>query len=519
MGRATNVLIASLAILSGVTSAVAQHEDSLRIRLRADIRSLDPGTDRDANTDIVQTHLFEGLVGFDEHADVKPMLAKSVDVSPDGTTYTFTLRDGLTFSNGSELTSDDVLFAWRRYTNPSTGWRCLPEVDGRGAVKVARVEAPDKKTIVFTLEKPSALFLVTLARPDCGQTGIYHKSSLGSDGKWKEPVATGPLKLAEWKRGQYLNLIRNERYSSLPGARDGLVGNKTMLVPKVQFTVVPDDSTTKAAIFAGNLDVNSDVESTDLVDYKSSKGIIIESSPIMGIQDFLIQTKDPLLSDVRIRKAFLLALDMEELVTQVTAGQAKPNNSPIPPSSAFYKAPQAIVSKRDLAEAKRLLEQAGYRGQPIKMTTNKQYQAMFDQAIIAQAMAKEAGINIELEVLEWGAQQERYLSGNYQIMSHSFSPRLDPSLSFEMFTGDKVSQPRKAWDNPQAIELLEQSMQIQDPTKRQALFDKLEQLYRADIPMITLYSSVRTSAANSRVVGYKSWPLGSPRAWGVSLKN
>lgn len=519
MGRVANVLIASLAVISGATSAVAQHDDSLRIRLKADIRSLDPGTDRDANTDIVQSHLFEGLVGFDEHATVKPMLANSVDITPDGTTYTFTLRDGIKFSNGSELTSDDVLFAWRRYTNPSTGWRCLSEVDGRGAVKVVRAAAPDKKTIVFTLEKPSALFLATLARPDCGQTGIYHKSSLGPDGKWKEPVATGPLKLAEWKRGQYINLAQNEHYSSLSGARDGLVGNKTMLVPKVQFTVVPDDATTKAAIFAGNLDINPDVETSDLVDFKSSKNIVTESSPIMGIQDLLIQTKDPLMSDVRVRKALLLSIDMETLVEQVTAGQAKPNNSPIPPPSAFHKEPQSVVSKRDLTEAMRLLEQAGYRGQPIKMLTNKQYQEMFNQAIIVQAMAKEAGINIELEVVEWGAQQERYLSGNYQIMSHSYSPRLDPSLSFEMFTGDKVSQPRKAWDNPQAIELLAQSMQIQDPAKRQVIFDKLEQLYRADIPMITLYSSIRTSAANPRVVGYASWPLGSPRAWGVSLKN
>ena len=136
-------------------------------------------------------------------------------------------------------------------------------------------------------------------------------------------MATGPLKLAEWKRGQHLNLIKNERYSPLPGARDGLVGNKTMLVSRVQFTVVPGDSTTKPVIFAGNLDINSDVESTNLVDYKASKDIVVGSSPIMGIQDFLIQTKDPLLSDVRIRKAFLFALDMEELVTHVTAGQAE----------------------------------------------------------------------------------------------------------------------------------------------------------------------------------------------------
>src|SRR5262249_14138249 len=109
-------------------------------------------------------------------------------------------------------------------------------------------------------------------------------------------------------------------------------------------------------------------------------------------------------------------------------------------------------------------------------------------------------------------------AGNYQIMSHGFSARLDPSLSFEMFSGDKTKQPRKVWDNPEAAKLLAASMETADPAKRQELFDQLEALYRNDVAMITLYSGVRTRAARANVVGYKGWALGSPRAWGVSFK-
>ncbi len=178
-------LVVAVLLAGSIVSASAQQaHDTLRIRLNADIRSLDPGTNRDGNTDVIQAHLYEGLVAFKEDASVGPMLAKSIDVSPDGRTYTFVLRDGVTFSNGEPLTSGDVLFAWKRYTDPATGWRCLSEVDGRGAVKVTSVVAMDAQTVAFTLEKPSALFLATLARPDCGQTGIYHKSSLGPDGKF-----------------------------------------------------------------------------------------------------------------------------------------------------------------------------------------------------------------------------------------------------------------------------------------------------------------------------------------------
>src|SRR5262245_6772478 len=171
--------VVALLLAGSIVSASAQPaQDTLRIRLNADIRSLDPGTNRDGNTDIVQEHLYEGLVAFKEDASVGLMLAKSIEVSPDGKIYTFVLRDGITFSNGAPLTSDDVLFAWKRYTDPATGWRCLSEVDGRGAVKITDASAKDAQTVVFTLAKPSALFLATLARPDCGQTGIYHRSSI-----------------------------------------------------------------------------------------------------------------------------------------------------------------------------------------------------------------------------------------------------------------------------------------------------------------------------------------------------
>jgi peptide/nickel transport system substrate-binding protein len=512
------IAISIIATSLGLAAPALGAGDTLRLRLNSDIRSLDPGTNRDGNTDIVQTHLFEGLVGFREDASVGPMLAEKIDVSEDGKTYRFTLRDGLKFSNGEPLTSEDVLFVWKRYTDPATGWRCLNEVDGRGAAKVTGVEAKDAKTVVFTLEKPAALFLATLARPDCGGTGIFHKSSLGPDGKWKEPVTTAPFKLGEWKRGQYLELVRNENYVPLPGKRDGLVGNKTVSVPKVRFLIIPDESTTKAALLSGDLDIIYDAENADVADYKTNKDIVTSTAPTMGISNFLIQTRDPLLSDVRVRKALELSLDFPELVDQVTAGLAKPSHSPIPPPSAYFKAAQAAPIKRDLAAAKKLLAEAGYKGQPIKMVTNKRYQPMYDQAILAQAMAKDAGIDIELEVIDWGTQNDRYLAGNYQLMSFSYSSRLDPSLSFEMFSGDKAKQPRKVWDNPEAAKLIAESMVTADPARRQALFDKLEALYRADVAMITIYSGVRTSAARSNVIGYESWALGSPRAWGVSFK-
>jgi peptide/nickel transport system substrate-binding protein len=492
-------------------------QDTLRIRLNEDIRSTDPGVNRDSNTDAVVAHLVEGLVAFREDTSVGPLLAQSVDVSPDGKTYTFKLRPGLKFSNGAPLTSDDVLFAWHRYMDPATNWRCLAEFDGHGIAKVLKVEAKGPLTVVYTLDKPEALFLTTLARTDCGGAGIYHRSSLDAAGKWREPVGTGPFVLGEWKRGQYVELRRNDQYVALPGKRDGNTGNKSPGVAKVRFVVIPDASSAKAALLSGGVDLLSDVPEEDVGAYKARSDITVDAAPTMDENGLLFQTRDPLLKDVRIRRAFALALDVPQIAETATDGHSPASRSVIPRPSPFYGAPQAVLPARDLAGARRLLAAAGYRGQPIKILTTKRYPYLFTIAVLTQAMAQEAGIHVDVEVLDWATLQDRYVRGDYQMLAYSYSSRLDPSLSYQMFSGSKDLDRRKVWDNPAALDLLAQSMVIGDKTRRQALFDQLETKLREDTPAVFMYSQIRVSAAKSYVKGYGGWPLGHMRAWGVSL--
>jgi peptide/nickel transport system substrate-binding protein len=507
-----------LAILGlGATSAQASGE-MLRLWLNSDIRSTDPGVNRDANTDAVELHMVEGLVAYREDASVGPMLAKSIEVAPDGLTHTFRLRDGVTFHNGAPLTADDVLFAWKRYLDPQNNWRCLSEFDGRGLTKITGITAPDPMSVAFTLDKPSALFLATMARVDCGEAGIYHRSSLDADGKWREPVGTGPFKFGEWKHGEYIDLVRFDQYAALPGKPDGLTGNKSPLVPKLRFVIIPDPSAAKAALMADGVDVISRVVNSDLPELKARKDVVTESAPTMEVNGFLFQTRDPLLRDVRIRQAFALALDVPQLVEATTEGESKPSLSIIPLPSPYYGKPQADMPRRDVAAAKKLLAEAGYKGQPIKMITNKRYEPMFNAAVLAQAMVAEAGIKLDLEVLDWATELDRYTKGDYQAMSFGYSARLDPSLSFEMVGGDKDKQPRKVWDNPEGLALLAKSMQVSAQPDRQAIFDRMEALFRADMPMIPLYAVFQTSGVRADVVGYHNWALGQPRGWGVSLK-
>lgn len=515
----TRVALAALG-LACAGAAVAQPQAGLlRVHMKADIRGTDPGTaNRDANTDGLFMNVLEGLVAYREDASVGPLLAQSVQLSPDGRTYTFKLRQGVKFSNGAPFTAEDVLFAWNRYMKPANNWRCLAEFDGRGVAKVTNVATPDAATFVMTLEKPSALFLTTLARSDCGGTGIFHRSSLEADGKWKEPVGTGPFKLGEWRRGQYVELLRNDSYAALPGKIDGATGNKAPLVAKARFVIIPDGSATKAALMSGGIDVVPDINDEDMAEYKARKDITLDPAANMNAQGLLFQTRDPLLKDARIRRAIALSLDLEELVAATTTGTARPSRSVMPSPSAYYKAAQAQLPKRDIAQAKRLLAEAGYKGQTIKVLATKRYASVFNIAMLTQGMAQEAGIKMEVEVLEWATLLDRYNKGDYQAMGFTYSARLDPSLSYEMIAGDKDKQPRKVWDDPEALTLIQKSMATTDRAQRQAIFDKLEAKMRAEVPAIFMYSSVNTGASRSYVTGYKSWPLGLPRLWGVAMK-
>lgn len=511
--RASLLALAASLCLAHAAPAAAQ--DTLRIRLNADIRSTDPGVNRDANSDGVVWHMLEGLVALRGDATVAPMLAERVEVSGDGLAYTFTLREGVRFHNGAVLTSADVAFAFERFRRRETNWRCRGDLDS-SVTRVTAIETPDPRTAVFRLERPSALFLTILARPDCGQAGIFHRDSLNPDGTWRAPVGTGPFRLAEWRRGQFIDLARFEGYAALPGEPDGLAGNKTPRVERVRLQIIPDEAAARAALLAGNIDILGDARTRDLPDLRQ-RGFQISSAPSFDLQVLLMQTRDPLLQDVRMRRAIAHAIDVPELVRALTEGGSRPSRSPIPPGSAFNTPAMLEVPARDVAAARRLAAEAGYRGQALRIVTTRRYEAFFEIAITIQDMLRDAGINSELEVIEWATQLDRYLRGDFQLMAFGFSARLDPSLSFEMFTGPKATQPRKVWDSPQVQAMLEDSMREAAPERRRAIFEAMFRRLIEEVPMVALYSSNNHSAAAPRVQGFRSWAVDAPRAWGVSL--
>ena len=511
----TTTLTAGLAL--AMLAPLAQAATALRVQLPADIRSIDPGVNRDHNTDAVVLHIIEGLVAYGEDATPKPLLAESVAISEDGRSYSFTLRDGVKFHNGAPMTAADVVWSWNRYMDPKTDWRCLSEFDGRGLVKVESVTAQDPRTVVFRLDKPSALFLTSLARTDCAMTGILHRDSVRADGSFARPVGTGPFKFAEWKRGEFVRLERFADYAARPGKIDGLGGAKRPLVDELRFVVIPDSATAKAALVSGDIDVVPDVANADVAELKTEPRVKLSVVSHMGLVGLIIQTRDPVLSNVKLRRAIAAAIDKVELVGSVTDGLGKPNGSIVPTLSAYHGKVQEQDIAHDPAAARKLLAEAGYKGEKIVMLANKRYPQSFNAAVVAQQMLQAVGLKVEIEVLEWATQLDRYNKGNYQIQAFPYSGRMDPSLSFESMTGPKDKQPRKLWDDPAVQALLEKSMIVADKAERQAIFDELHKRFLADVPMVMLYNGIAAGAVGKRVNGYVSSLTSLPRLWEVSL--
>jgi peptide/nickel transport system substrate-binding protein len=514
-GTMKRLLLAGTILMTTLYGAEAR---DLVVAQSSDLRSSNPGVNRDGNTDGIILHIVEGLVSYADNGEVKPLLAKSFEMSADGLSYTFKLRTDVKFHNGKPLTADDVVWNWERYMKPETKWTCVADFDGSRTVKVTGIKASDAATVVMTLEKPSAVFLGLMARPECGYTGIISRDSLAADGSFATPIGTGPFKWAEWKKGEYVRLTKFDDYVSPEntGKPDGMVGSKRPLVDGIKFMVIPDAATVKAGLQSGVLDT-AEISPDLIPEFKSSATMQLIVQPNNGKNLFYFQTRDKVLSNVAVRRAIANVLDLDQLVAAASNGTGEANASMVASNSVFYDAIQKKRAAVDLELAKKELKEAGYKGEPISIIANKRGNVpSFPAAVIAQAMLQQVGLNVQIEVLDYATQVDRRRSGNYQIISQSVAPRLDPALMYSFYVGNKDKNASLMWDNPKAIELMDAAYVEVDPAKRQKLFDQFHELMLQEVPGIFLYDMVDVWGATKKLKGEPVWQSNT-RLWEVSV--
>jgi peptide/nickel transport system substrate-binding protein len=443
------------------------------------------------------------------------LLASRIEISPDGRRYQFLLRHGVRFHNGAPLTSADVLWSWQRYLNPKTGWLCLPWFDGSHGARIVSITAPSPDSIVFELDRPQPMLLHLMATVTCGGTPILHSSSVNDDGSWRTPVATGPYRFSSSKPGDYVELSAFKDYVPRAEPRDGYTGGKVAYAPTLRFIIIRDAAARIAALIKGQIDVMSELTAADIRQLQHAPAVRIVRAPGGTANAILIQSRDPVLADVRIRRALQLSIDRRSVTLLSTGGTGQLNASMVPASSPYYDAAQATQIPVNIPLARRMLAEAGYKGQPITLTTNRRFTDMFDQALLVQAMARKAGFDIRLDVTEWASQVNRYQNGNYQLMSFNYSARPDPFFNYEAMLGDRSVSARKVWSDPADIQMLYAVGAEADSRKRQAILDKLHRNMLQAVPLIVLFNPADANGVRANLVGFQAWSLGRARLWGV----
>ncbi|MGD9677565.1 MAG: peptide ABC transporter substrate-binding protein [Vulcanibacillus sp.] len=477
-------------------------EQSLTLNARTEPPSLDPALATDSTSFELLRVLFEGLVRLDDKSAVVEGsgMAKSWEVSEDQLTYTFTLKDDITWSNGDPVVAGDFEYAWKRVLNPETAADYAYQLyylkngqaynSGEGSADEVGVKALDAKTLEVVLEAPTPYFLQLTA---FGSYYPVNQKVVEANANWSADAATyvsnGPFTLSSWQHDSEVVVTKNEAY-----------WNKAAVKLKDITWVMVNEDNTAYQLFQSN-EIHADVAPQELTEELLASGAA-KSVPILGTYMYLFNNEDPIFGNENIRKAFSYAIDREALVTKVTKGGQLPATGFVPPGASsdlgvdFREYNGELIE--DVAAAKGYLE-AGLKElnltelPTVKLTynTNEGHQKI---AEAIQAMWTEnLGVTVELNNLEWKVFLETLAAGDYQIGRLGWlGDYMDPMTFLDMFVTDGGNNDAK-YSNTEYDNYIAQAKTTGDQEARLAAMSAAEKIFmeEAGIAPIYYYTSVR----------------------------
>jgi peptide/nickel transport system substrate-binding protein len=414
--------------------ALAQKKGGdLVVAQTAGTNTLDPHFTASAAARNMMLAMYETLVTIDENASPIPMLAAKWEVLDNGLTYRFELRKGVKFHNGKEMTSADVKASLERFG------RISPEKQTMASV--ASIETPDPAVVVIKLKQVDTSFLDRLASPASPTTIIPAEEAQKEVNKTSH-ISTGPYQFVEWIPDSHVKLRRFDGYvaSTAASGRDGLGGRKIAYFDTITVRIVKEASARVAALESGQ------VHFVDDVPVPAAKRL--ESNPKLRLID-LIPWSQPLVymntslaptNNLKLRQAIQAALDIDEILTAATDGLYQLNHGWVYPNSAYYspEAGRALYNQKNTQKAKALLADSGYKGEPLTMITNKDYQFMFKSGVVASEQLKALGINVKLDVLDWptmAAKANTAEGWNLATSAFAIQPFVGPYSYLKLFWG------------------------------------------------------------------------------------
>lgn len=349
-------------------------------------------------------HWIETLFAFDANWTPQPFLVEDYWVTDDGLTYVMNLRRGVKFHNGKEMTAEDVVASVNR-------WR---KVSVRGQAADAHLDeviADGDYTVIFTLKEPFSPLPTFLAFENAA-AGIYPKEVIDryGDNPIQEHIGTGPYRFVEWLPDRHIRVARFEGYQPHPAEPSGFWGRREALIDEILFIPVPEVATRVAGVQSGDFDFAESVDPDTYDVLASDPRVVTQIVRPFAWPVFFFNHKEGIMTNPDLRRAVLAALDFDEVMFGGFGSEVfyDLEHSFLPEGAAFYNdAGRELYYEVDLDKARRLAQQAGYNGEPIRWLVSPQYHYHLTMTQVAGALLEAAGFNVELQVYDWATLIER----------------------------------------------------------------------------------------------------------------
>ena len=479
--------------------------------------SLDPHkVESDVEFNII-SDLFEGLVSVSPQGDIQPRLAEKWE-NKDNTVWTFHLRPGIAWSDGTAITAEDIVWSWQRLVDPKTAspYASYPGnmhivngadiAQGKKAPDTLGVKAVNDTTLEVTLTQPNAAFLAMLAHPSLVPVDKVLIGRFGD--KWTKPehfVSSGAYKLSQWVVNERIVAERNPRYWD----------NEHTVINKVTYLPVTSEASDVNRYKAGEIDIVYTVPINQFAQLKKTLGSELDVSPQLATYYYEFNTTRPPFNDVRVRKALNMALDKDIIAEKVLGQGQRPAWLISQPDIGGVKLQNPDYASwpmdKRIAEAKKLLAEAGFNGDhPLSFNllynTSESHQRI---AIAASSMwKKNLGVEAKLQNQEWKTMLDTMHTHNFDAVRYAWIADYDDAATFlnNFRTGD--SENTSQYSNPDYDKALVEAAKAKTPEERGKFYQQAEDLLGRDVPAIPVYHYVRTHLVKPWVGGFTPDKLG-----------
>ncbi|MGN0130877.1 MAG: ABC transporter substrate-binding protein [Lachnospiraceae bacterium] len=456
---------------------------SITIGIPQDLDSLDPHKAVAAGTKEILFNIYEGLVKPDSEGNLVPAVASEVLPGQDGKTYTFTLRDGVKFHDGSIVTVEDVKYSIERCADTGNGDALVPAFSN-----IESVETPDDSTIVVTLKEADTEFLAYMT------AAIIPASNEDTEGN---PIGTGPYKYVSWTPQEEVVLVKNEDYWGTPAN-----------IENVTIRIISDGDAIVTNLNGGSVDFFARLSSAQAA--QLSDDFEVYEGTMNLVQALYLNNAVEPFDDPRVRQALCYAIDPQEIMDLTADGKGTElGSSMFPAFTKYYMEELNDTYNQDMEKAKELLAEAGYPdGFSFTISVPSNYQPHIDTAQVLVEEFKAIGVDAQINLIEWDSWlSDVYADRNFEstvvgVDASSLTPGALLSRFESTASNNFINYNNADYDAAYA-----RAIATTDDEEKTAAYKECETILSEDAANVYIQDLAEFVAINKKYAGYEFYPL------------